>query len=86
MATLVIQVPDDKVQLIGEAFANYFAMPTPLDKQDPPKPLTGQQLSKAQVEFARQKLIEHVNRIVHEHLVSQQPVIPIVPPTPVNLG
>lgn len=91
MAKFEIEVPDDQVQLIGEAFAQQFSMEPPVTvtgegEDETRTPVTGQALVDAQVEFARQKVVEIIQLRVRDYLVWQhQQKQPEITDTPLNL-
>lgn len=78
MATFSVNVPDDQVQLIGEAFAQQFSFDVGT--------LQGQELLDAEIEFARQSCMKYIITIVRAHLEwKDQQTQPPVPDNPVNL-
>lgn len=87
MATFSVNVPDDKVQLIGEAFcqqSNFQPVSSTGEGLDVVNtPLVGQELLDAQIEFARQACIRYINATVRAHLnwkaTQEQPPIPDKP-------
>jgi hypothetical protein len=85
MATFQVEVPDDQVQLIGEAFQQQYNDPTPTDEDG--KALTGRALVGAQIEATRQHVMSYINDIVRAHLVWQhQQTQPEIPDTPVVMS
>lgn len=85
MATFQVEVPDDQVQLIGEAFQQQYSDPAPTDADG--NDLTGAALIGAQVENARQHVMSYINDIVRAHLVWQhQQTQPDIPDNPVVMS
>lgn len=70
MATFSITVPDDKVELIANAFAYQFQPTPPVD--DAGNPLTGQALIDWRIEFARQQCMVFINGVVRNYAVWEQ--------------